>query len=253
VLAVLFLAYEVVRLGASDALRPAMGHARTVLDVEGHLGLDVEAWLNQGLVHVRWLEVAASYWYASLHYLVTPVVLVLLYRRAPQRYRQARTALVLATGSALIGYLAFPTAPPRLLPGYTDALRETADVGWWSDAGSAVRGAASAVNDLAAMPSMHVGWALWCGLALATLARTRGRRALALGYPVITTLVVVATANHWVLDAVVGAALVSLAWCATHVGDRPAGPPPLLGRTAPTAVRPTAGIHTAAPGPSNVS
>ena len=219
VLALLFT-YTRIRLVASDDRSLAVGHARDVLSVERWLHLDVEATLNRVLTALPPLEVAASYWYAALHYTVTPLALVLLYRSRPAQYRRLRTALVLATAVALVGYVTFPTAPPRLVGGYTDTLAATSSVGWWGAEGSAVRGAGGAVNQFAAMPSMHVGWALWCSLVFWRLARTRGQRALAAAYAPMTALVVVSTANHWVLDVVLGALLMALAWVAVQPRSR---------------------------------
>ncbi|GAA0251254.1 phosphatase PAP2 family protein [Cryptosporangium japonicum] len=204
--------YDLIRMAASDDRAPAIAHARQVLDWERHLGLDVEAGLNAAVAGERWAEVATSFWYAGLHYLVTPIVLVVLFRWRPARYRRARLALMAATATALIGYLSFPTAPPRMLPGYVDTLIATADVGWWPPHDSA------GLNQLAAMPSMHVGWSLWCALALAAVCRRRWQRVVAYAYPVVTTVVVVATANHWLLDAVAGAALVAGSWAALATG-----------------------------------
>ncbi|WP_170323616.1 phosphatase PAP2 family protein [Cryptosporangium phraense] len=198
--------YDLIRLAAANDRDVGVRHARDVLGLEHHLGLDVERALNHALAAHHALEAAAGFWYAGLHYLVTPAVLILLYRRAPERYQRARLALMAATAVALGGYLLFPTAPPRFLPGYVDTMVATADVGWWTTNASA------GLNELAAMPSMHVGWALWCALVLSGLARRPLLKALAFAYPAITTLVVVATANHWVLDAVAGAALVLGAW-----------------------------------------
>ena len=212
---VLLLVYSGIRLVASDDRGQADRNATSILGLERHLGLDLEQLANGWLTDLRWAEVAASYWYAGLHYSVTPLVLVALFRHAPGRYRQARSALVLATAGALVGYLIVPTAPPRMVPGYTDVLLATADVGWWAGDGAGVAGASQVVNELAAMPSMHVGWAVWCALVLASLSRHAWQRALAFGYPLLTFLVVVATANHWVLDAVVGATLVRISWLVT--------------------------------------
>jgi hypothetical protein len=100
-------------------------------------------------------------------------------------------------------------APPRMLPGYVDTLAMTAQHGWWGSDASAPRGLGAMTNQLAAMPSLHVGWALWCAWVVFTLTRKRWVRIAALVYPLGTTLVVVGTANHYVLDAV-GGALVML-------------------------------------------
>ena len=216
----MLVAYTRIRLVADDDRSLAEGHARDVLSVERWLHLDVEATLNRVLGALPPLEVASSYWYAALHYTVTPAALVLLYRSRPAEYRRLRTALVLATAVALVAYVRFPTAPPRLVGGYTDTLAATSSVGWWGAEGSAVRGAGGAVDQFAAMPSMHVGWALWCSLVLWRLARTRGQRALAAAYAPVTALVVVSTANHWVLDVLVGALLMALAWAAVRPRSR---------------------------------
>jgi hypothetical protein len=222
------LAYSAVRLAAVDERWVADRHADAILGIERLLHIDIEATVNAALGRVPSLEVLASYWYAGLHYTVTPLALFLVYRLRPERYRTMRTALLLPTAVALIGYVVLPTAPPRMLDGYTDTLLVTSDVGWWSGEGSAVQGAASAVNQFAAMPSMHVGWALWCSLVFWQLARGRAQRALGASYAVITTLVVIATGNHWVLDVVAGAVLVAAAWWFTVVRttrrpDVPAG------------------------------
>jgi hypothetical protein len=157
------------------------------------------------------LAVAASYWYSLLHYLVTPAVLFWVYRARPLAYRQVRDALVLASGIGLLGFTLLPMAPPRMLPGFVDTLAMTANAGWWGDDASAPRGLGELTNQLAAMPSLHVGWAVWVAWVVVRLTKRRWLRALAVAYPVMTTLVVVATANHYLLDAVAGAAVVALA------------------------------------------
>ena len=221
-LAALMVAYSRIRLVASDDVRSAVGHADGVLRIEQVLHLDVEAALNSALSSLSWAAAGASYWYAALHYTVTPLVLVLLYRRAPADYRRGRTALVLATAVALVCYVALPTAPPRLVGGYTDTLLSTSHLGWWGAEGSAIRGAGGAVNQFAAMPSMHVGWALWCSLVLLRLTHRRWLRVLAAGYAPVTALVVLSTANHWVLDVLAGGALVTAAWLCTMGTRAPA-------------------------------
>lgn len=213
-LAVLYGVYSGVRLVASDDLGPALGHAHHLLDLEQLLHLDVEHWLNDAFHIHRSVEVAAGFYYAAAHYLVTPAVLVWLWLRRPVQYAGARRALVAATVVALAVYVLLPTAPPRLVGGYHDLLALTADVGWWSTSASAPQGLGGLTNELAAMPSMHVGWALWCALAITAASRSLLLRAAGWTHAVLTVLVVVGTGNHWLLDAVAGAAIVAVAWAA---------------------------------------
>lgn len=211
-LAGLYLAYSGVRLLASDDLGAATARAEQVLGLERAIGLDGELALTELFHAVRALEVTASLYYAAAHYVVTAAVLLWLWFRRPADYRPARRALVAATLVALAAYLLVPTAPPRLVGGYHDLLALTSDVGWWSTSASAPQGLGGMTNELAAMPSMHAGWALWCGLVLVTCARTCLVRTLGRGHAVLTAVVVVGTGNHWVLDVVVGAAIVAAAW-----------------------------------------
>ena len=229
-LGLLYLGYTVGRLFASNDVTLANDHAALIVDVEGWFGLDFEETVNGVLSSLPLLEVGASYWYATLHYIVTPVVLLVLWRREPGEYPYWRRVLVIATAVALVCYLVFPTAPPRFDPDFVDTLAETAHWGWWGAEASAPRGFGTTTNQLAAMPSMHVGWALWSAWAITAVVKSPRLRALTWAYPVVTTIVIVATANHWWLDAVVGAGLVVLAarfadWRRTRpVPERPAVP-----------------------------
>ena len=211
-LAALYVAYSLGRLVGDTDRASALANAEALLAAERRLHLDVEAWAN-GVLHqhqgVPWLAVGTSYWYAVLHYLVTPAVLVWAYRADRGGYRVVRNALVLASAVGLVGFALLPMAPPRMLAGYTDTLAATSSYGWWGAQASAPRGLGELTNQLAAMPSLHVGWAVWCTWVVWRLTRHRLARALAVAYPAITTVVVVATANHYVLDAVAGALVVA--------------------------------------------
>jgi hypothetical protein len=203
-LASLYVAYSASRLLADPGLGQATGNARDVLHLEALLHLDVEGWLNSGLNALPVLALVASYWYSLLHYVVTPAVLVWVYRTHPDRYRFARNSLVLGSALGIAGFALLPTAPPRMLPGYVDTLASTASSGWWGSDASAPRGLGELTNQLAAMPSLHVGWAVWCAAVVLLCTRRRWVQVLAVAYPVLTTVVVVATANHYLLDAVAG-------------------------------------------------
>lgn len=209
----LYVAYSATRLAASGSWDVARSHARGILDVERWMRIDVERAMNSWTAQHTWFEVATSYWYQSMHYLVTPTVLIVLFVRRPLLYRPARTALLGATFLALFGYFFFPTAPPRLMGGYVDTVSESSVYGWWpSAAEQAASGAGSVTNQVAAMPSMHVGWAVWVSVVLAYLARRTWARIAVWGYAATTTAVVMLTGNHWVLDAVAGAVLVLACW-----------------------------------------
>lgn len=212
-LAVLYIGYSMIRTVASDDFAQAAGHAREILALEDVFALDWERSLNGFVTEHRLLEVASAFYYAAAHYLVTPAVMFWLWLRHRSEYGPARSAFVAATVAALITFLILPTAPPRLL-GYHDTLALTADVGWWSDSASAPAGMGHLTNQLAAMPSMHVGWALWCALVLWYFARSPWARGLGVAHAALTTLVVIGTGNHWTLDVVVGAAMIAVAWTA---------------------------------------
>lgn len=215
----LYVLYDVTRLWARGGYPSARRHALSVLHAEQLLGIDIEHAVNHAVTPITWLSVASSYWYATMHFILTPLVLVLLYRHRFEVYRVARTALMGATFLALVGYFFFPTAPPRLLGGYDylDTVETTSRYGWWPGADST---GGHATNQYAAMPSMHVGWALWVSIVIALLVRRRWLKVLAFAYVATTTFVVIATGNHWVLDTVAGAVLVLACWWFAARQDR---------------------------------
>ena len=216
-LAALYAGYAVSRALVDQAPAQAVTSGWTILRLERLLGLDVERAAIDWLVQSTRLSVAASYAYATLHYVVTPAVLVWLYARRPAHYRPARSILVTATCLALVCYWLVPTAPPRLLsPHFVDVLASTSHWGWWGTAASAPRGLGALTNQYAALPSMHVGWALWAGAAVATVARRRIVQLAAAAYPVLVSVVVVATGNHYVLDVLAGALAVAAAGVAVR-------------------------------------
>ena len=212
--------YTASRLLADGSLARGRDRAGTLLDVERATHLNVEASVNHAVSADAWLAVPMSLWYASLHYLVTPAALVWIYLRRPDAYSRARNVLAVATGLGLLVFLLAPTAPPRLVgTGYVDTLARYSDFGWWSTHASAPAGLGRFTNELAAMPSLHVGWAVWVAWALYPLVSTPWRLT-AIAYPAGTSVVVVATGNHWVLDALVGAVLLPVARAAVASSPR---------------------------------
>ncbi|GAA1068872.1 phosphatase PAP2 family protein [Kitasatospora nipponensis] len=192
--------YSLVRNAVPEQAAIAHQHATWIWQLEQNLGVAVERSVNNGINSVTWLIVGMNYYYATLHFIVTIAVLIWLYRSHPGRYAAGRTVLAVTTAIALVGFYFFPLAPPRMMPGFIDTV--TAHHTWGSLASGA---GASVSNQYAAMPSMHIGWSAWCGLTVFFLAERAWVRALGLLYPVFTLTVIIATANHFWMDAVGGA------------------------------------------------
>ena len=193
--------YSLIRNAVPEQRSEALGNADWIWRTEHHLGIAVEESVNHTVNSVTWLIVGMNYYYATLHFIVTLGVLVWLYRGHPGRYAATRLVLFATTGVALIGYYVYPLAPPRLMHG--NAFIDTLLIHrtWGSMASGDLKHMS---NQYAAMPSMHIGWSVWCGLTIWALASVPWVRVLGLLYPAVTLLVIVATANHFWLDAVGG-------------------------------------------------
>jgi len=207
-LGALYFLYDGIRLLVAAGHHEAFVNAHRVLSLERALSIADELRINHTVSATPAVAVPLSYAYATLHYLVTPAVLIWLWRSRPRHYRGARTALVTATLIGLLGFWLFPTAPPRMMSGYVDTLARYHDWGWWAGAASAPKGLGGLTNEFAAMPSLHVGWAAWCGWQIARNATWRWLRVLGAVYPVFMFVVVVGTANHYIADAVAGLAVI---------------------------------------------
>ena len=220
-LSALYLAYCVTRVLGGHDVGAGRQRAGDILQLEGMVHLDVESRVNAAVTDMAWLAVPMDYWYAVLHYVVTPAALVWLYLTHRSGYARRRNALVISSILGLFGYLLFPTAPPRLMGDpYLDTLARYAHVGWWADHASAPSGLGGLTNELAAMPSLHVGWAVWVAWALQGHVRTRSGRVVLLSYPLMTTAVVVCTGNHWLLDCIAGLLVVIVGITASNVVTR---------------------------------
>jgi hypothetical protein len=213
-IAFVYSLYDGSRFFVEGRQNTAFVHAVNVLHVEQGLNIAWEQTLNQLVSSHAWLAVSADYMYATLHYLVTPLVLIWMWRRHRPDYSRARTTLLVATVLGLIGFSLMPVAPPRMLPGFVDTMAQYSGLGWWGGEASAPRGLGSFTNQFAAMPSLHVGWALWCGWQLVRHGQHRVTRWAGVLYPTMISIVVMATGNHYLLDAVAGFAVVLLAMVA---------------------------------------
>ncbi|MCF2130073.1 phosphatase PAP2 family protein [Strepomyces sp. STD 3.1] len=215
-----YACYSAGRLLVRGDVSDAVDHGLAILRMEKALHLNAEHPLNRLFTSEPWIGIPADFWYASLHYLVTPAILIWLFRSRAVRYRAARTWLMTSTFIGLIGFTLLPTCPPRLLDaghGFVDTMAQYSSYGWWGGEASAPRGLGGMTNQYAAMPSLHVGWALWCGVILWRYGGSRLTKVLGVVYPLVTTIVVMGTANHYFLDAVAGAAVMGAGLLLTPV------------------------------------
>ncbi|MER7482365.1 phosphatase PAP2 family protein [Streptomyces sp. NPDC126510] len=225
-LRVTYAAYSQVRLAAtggsnSAGRAEAEEHGMQIYDLERTLRLDIEHWVNRTVVGIGWLREFLDQYYTSFHFVVPLTVLAVLYWRRPGDYRWARSALGFATLLALVGFWLYPLAPPRLMPtlGFVDTVHGVQDFSQ-PDYGTLT----ALTNQYAAMPSLHFGWSLWCGLVIAVLARRWWVKALGLLHPLLTGVSIVATGNHWVLDAAGGAVVVAVGFGLTYLLQGPRRP-----------------------------
>lgn len=231
----LFLAAYVVYLAgrwvAAGQLGPATEHARWIIDLERDTGVAVERSVQNAF------DAGVTMWLLSQVYLaaqlaVLPLSLIWVYRRAPAVYRRLRDTVLATWLLAVPIYALFPVAPPRLAGlGMSDAVSEQAAV--------ALTGRSTLFyNELAAVPSLHCGFAFAIGIALSAASRHRVTKALWLLWGPLVCLAVVATANHYVFDIAAGLLVSVLGYLAGplparwwNARRRPAsvaGPTPLL-------------------------
>lgn len=206
--------YSKIRLEATAGRADAEEHGRQIHSLEQWLHIDIEKSVNLAVVKVGWLREFFDFYYTSFHFVVPLTILGVLYWRLPSSYRWVRTSLAFATLLALVGFFLYPLAPPRLMPGmgFVDTVHGVQDFSK-PDYGSLTE----VTNQYAAMPSLHFGWSLWCGVVIVMMAPKWWMKALGLLHPLFTVSAIVATANHWVMDAVGGAAVVAAGFGLTYV------------------------------------
>lgn len=201
--AILFLGYKVGRLIDVGDMVEATGNARDVWRIERALHLPDEQHVQALILHSHATVRLANEFYAWVHFPAAIAFLVWMWLYRPDRYLGARRALVAMTAVSLGIHIAYPLAPPRLVPSL--GLIDTAAV-----YGPAVYGnphTDTLTNQFAAMPSLHIGWALLIAIILIRSTRSHWRW-LWVAHPLLTTFVVVSTANHYWLDGVTAAVLI---------------------------------------------
>lgn len=229
--------YQVVRGFGELDFEAARRNTAAIVAVEQRLQVFVERGIQDWALAVPGLPGLLGFAYLALHLALTPAALVWVYRAHRERFPLVRTTLVVSTALALVGYVVYPAAPPRLAGlGFTDTVSERAGLNLSSEA------LGSFYNPIAAVPSLHFGYALLVGGAIAWLARGRAIRLAGAVYPALMLFIIVATGNHFLLDAVAGGAVVLAGWAVARllipsrreavVHQYQARPPQQLGRFA---------------------
>jgi membrane-associated phospholipid phosphatase len=202
ILAISWIAYSAVRVFADGTDEVARQNARLVSSFQDSIGIGVESALQAAFLGETVATIANSYY--LLHFPATVLLLVVTFARTRKTvFPIVRDGLVIMTLVGVVVHLIFPLAPPRMLDGIIDASTT------YGPDPYAIPGSGAA-NQFAAMPSMHVAWAIVAGWALYRAQAGRPLRVLGVVHPVVTVLVVVITGHHFVLDALVGSVLAAV-------------------------------------------
>jgi PAP2 superfamily len=201
--AVAYLAYRLVRGLVEGDASAAFAHARDLISLERTTHLFVEPSVQAWASGSRVLMGFSSWLYVNAQTTVTVGALVYLYLRHNRNFYFVRNMFMIAMFIALVSYTVFPTAPPRFMPewGFIDSVSDFTGV----RVNHASASMTALFNPYAAVPSMHVAFALMIGWPLARLARHRVVSLLWLLYPFLMAFVIVVTANHFIVDALLGA------------------------------------------------
>ena len=218
IVAGLLLIYRSIRTLNRTDLQAAFANARDIIRFESWLGLPFEDDLQNFLIGHPPLIKMLNHYYIWFHFPAAICLLLWLYLRHPGRYRGFRNLMAFSTFTGLVIHLLFPLAPPRMMDGFVDTM---AQYGPAIYPDNPLEGAA---NQIAAMPSLHFAWAMIVAIAVVTVLDSRWRWAIIV-HPVLMTLSIIATANHWWIDAAAAALLVVIGialWrvLSVWVGDR---------------------------------
>jgi len=198
-----YLAYRLVRGFVEGDATAAFAHARDLISLERTLHLFVEPSIQAWASSSHAVMLIASWIYVNAQTTVTFGALLYIYLRHNRNFYFVRNMFMIAMAIALVGYAVFPTAPPRFMPewGFIDSVSDFTHV----NVSHASAAASALFNPYAAVPSMHVAFALMVGWPLALLSRHVIVKVLWLLYPFLMAFVIVVTANHFIFDALLGA------------------------------------------------
>jgi membrane-associated phospholipid phosphatase len=201
------LCYETVRGIAESNEAIPFQNARSIMSTEKTLHFFVEQGVQSWAMGHRFIIDFANFMYVNSHFVITTSALVWLYLRHNDRFYFVRNMFVTAMGLALVGYLLLPTAPPRFFPelGFVDTIAYYVNVK--HDSGFVTL----FFNPYAAVPSMHVAFSLLIAVPALLTVRRKVFKVLWAVYPLVVSFVVVVTGNHWIMDALAGAAVAATA------------------------------------------
>jgi hypothetical protein len=206
-LAVLYGGYELVRGFGSENWVAAREHTADIVALERSLNLFVEQDIQDLAGVLPGVPALLGLLYVALHFAGTAGVLTWVHLRRPDAFPFLRTTLIVSTGIALAGYVMYPAAPPRLANlGFADTVSTHTGLNLSSDL------LGSLYNPIAAVPSLHFGYSLIVGVAVARLASRRWVRNAGAAYPALMLLIIVATGNHFLFDAAAGGLVVAVGW-----------------------------------------
>ena len=198
--------YRLVRGQVFTQSAAAFDHARDIVSLEKSLHVFVEPSVQHWAIGSGFIDDVGSWMYLNTHFIVTTCALAYIYLFRNEHYYFVRNRFMVAMGLALVGYVLYPTAPPRMLPelGFVDSVSDFTGVSSDSDVNALF-------NPYAAVPSMHVGFALMLSIPMIRMARHRATKVVWAFYAPIVTGVVVVTGNHWIFDAATGALVAAVA------------------------------------------
>jgi hypothetical protein len=197
----LLITYRAIRTLNKTDMRVAFANARSVIRLENWLGLPFEDNLQSWLLDHPTLIRLLNHYYIFFHFPAAIAFLLWLYLRQPRHYVPFRNLMAFVTFVALIIHLLFPLAPPRMMTGFVDTMREFGPNIYPKNA---IDGAA---NQIAAMPSLHFGWAMIEAIAVISILKSRWRWLIVL-HPLLMAMSIIATGNHWWIDAAAAAVII---------------------------------------------
>jgi hypothetical protein len=201
-----FLCYFVVRGGVVDDAGAALDNARWIIEVQQAFGVFIEPAVNQWVLESAGRVRFVNFVYFWLDFPLIVGIAIFFFIRTRRHYTILRDALLISGAFALIMYWTFPVAPPRYLPewGFVDTLAEFDNLSYQAQSMRPF------VNPFAAVPSLHVGWAIILAIVIFDATRAMWARIVICSVMVAQVVAVIGSANHFIFDAVVGA-IVSLA------------------------------------------